>query len=321
MDHPDRPDRSRTDAGQTAAEYAGTLALVALLLIALSVTDAGRMLSTGVLSAVCRITGFACAAVTPGDDQVSAAGEPGPGQIDDGYDVEWPPADTAEPEARSGGGAFLDGLIAGEFDDTAPQSGGEAWWRAGGQFLSSVLVFGDVRDAGAAIGDIWSSGGRDGWGDLAWSGAGLVPIAGDAAKGLRLGDDAIDATSDAARAAEAARAADAARAATRTVDDIVRNGARLSQQRLEHIVLRHWPTSGAANAGKFATGTTVRGLQRMIDDAVRTGTHRANTRGRPGTIFEHDFGSPIGVDSLGNSTSRLRVVVDPGGNVVTAFPY
>jgi len=79
-----------------------------------------------------------------------------------------------------------------------------------------------------------------------------------------------------------------------------RGGATLSQERLDHIVLPHWPTG----AGKFAPGTSGRGLTSMIDDAVRNGTFRPNTNGRPGTIFEHDFGTTIGTNIGGNSTTR-----------------
>lgn len=100
-----------------------------------------------------------------------------------------------------------------------------------------------------------------------------------------------------------------------------RGGANLSQQRLDHIIARHWHGSQTANAGHFASGTTGRGLTSMIDDTVRGGTFRPNTAGRPGTIFEHDLGRTIGTNAAGNSTSRLRVVVDPSGNVITAFPY
>lgn len=100
-----------------------------------------------------------------------------------------------------------------------------------------------------------------------------------------------------------------------------RGGATLGQEALEHIVFRHWSTSGAANAGKFASGTTARSLRDMIDTTVRQGALRPNTAGRPGTIFEHDFGGQIGTNIAGNATSRLRVVVRPNGNVITAFPY
>ncbi len=100
-----------------------------------------------------------------------------------------------------------------------------------------------------------------------------------------------------------------------------RGGASLSQQRLDHIIARHWSTSGTTNAGHFGPGTTGRNLTGMINDTVRNGSFRPNTGGRSGIIFEHDFESTIGTNAGGSMTSRLRVVVDPSGNVVTAFPY
>jgi hypothetical protein len=95
----------------------------------------------------------------------------------------------------------------------------------------------------------------------------------------------------------------------------------LTQQRLEHIAARHWPTSGAKRAGKFAPGTTGRDLKSMINEAAERGAILPNTRGRPGNIFEHGFGRPIGTSRSGASTSTLRVVVRPDGRVHTAFPY
>lgn len=47
---------------------------------------------------------------------------------------------------------------------------------------------------------------------------------------------------------------------------------------------------------------------------------RPNTFDGPGTIFEHDFGNTMGTNAGGSATSRLRVVVDPEGNMITAFP-
>jgi len=41
----------------------------------------------------------------------------------------------------------------------------------------------------------------------------------------------------------------------------------------------------------------------------------------PFKIFEYDFGRAIGTDIAGNSATSLRVVVNPAGKVVTAFPY
>lgn len=58
----------------------------------------------------------------------------------------------------------------------------------------------------------------------------------------------------------------------------------------------------------------------MIDDVARHGSFRPNTNGRPGLIFEKDLGRVIGTNGAGNAT-WLRVVLDPDGAVITAFPY
>jgi hypothetical protein len=59
----------------------------------------------------------------------------------------------------------------------------------------------------------------------------------------------------------------------------------------------------------------------MVGEATTLGTSRANTLGRPGQIFEYDFGRQIGINLSGNPTSTLRVVADSNGVVKTAFPY
>jgi hypothetical protein len=59
----------------------------------------------------------------------------------------------------------------------------------------------------------------------------------------------------------------------------------------------------------------------MVDEAVSSGVSRANTLGRPGTIFEYNFGRQIGIDIGGNAAKNLRVVVSPTGEVITAFPF
>jgi len=95
----------------------------------------------------------------------------------------------------------------------------------------------------------------------------------------------------------------------------------VGQKALDHIVLRHWPTSGAQRVGKFLQGTRAKDLIDMIKTATSAGTRRPNTAGRPGSIFEYDFGRIIGTDIEGKAATKLRVVVGPDGNVITAFPY
>ncbi|RZK47951.1 MAG: RHS repeat-associated core domain-containing protein, partial [Pedobacter sp.] len=97
--------------------------------------------------------------------------------------------------------------------------------------------------------------------------------------------------------------------------------ANLTQKGLDHIVARHWFTSGAKGAGKFAEGTTGAGLKSMINTTTTQGVFRANTMGRAGTIAEYNFGRVIGTTSGGAPASSLRVVIGTNGNVITAFPF
>ena len=95
----------------------------------------------------------------------------------------------------------------------------------------------------------------------------------------------------------------------------------LNERALRHIQQRHWPDSPAPGAGKFAPGITEESLREMISEAVANGHSRENTHGRSGEIYEYDFGRPIGTTINGGSASRLRVVINTRGQVVTAFPF
>jgi len=95
----------------------------------------------------------------------------------------------------------------------------------------------------------------------------------------------------------------------------------LNRWALRHIQQRHWPDSPARGAGKFAPGITEESLREMIYEAVANGHSRQNTHGRPGEIYEYDFGRPIGTTIDGVPANRLRVVINTRGEVVTAFPF
>jgi hypothetical protein len=96
---------------------------------------------------------------------------------------------------------------------------------------------------------------------------------------------------------------------------------KLLQKDLDHIIARHWATSGARAAGKLLDGTTGKNLLDMVNATVRRGASRANTNGRAGTIFELDFGRQIGTDIAGKIATKLHVVLRPDGTVITAFPF
>jgi hypothetical protein len=95
----------------------------------------------------------------------------------------------------------------------------------------------------------------------------------------------------------------------------------ISEQALRHIEARHWPDSPAQGAGKFSQGITEDSLRELVKETVANGRARRNTNGRPGRIYEYDFGRPIGTTINGGPASKLRVVVSPRNQVITAFPF
>jgi hypothetical protein len=95
----------------------------------------------------------------------------------------------------------------------------------------------------------------------------------------------------------------------------------ISERSIHHIMARHWPDSPAAGAGKYVPGMTVDLLRQMVDETVQNGHSRENTNGRPGRIYEYDFGHPIGIKINGRPAYRLRVVVNDRNELVTAFPF
>jgi hypothetical protein len=95
----------------------------------------------------------------------------------------------------------------------------------------------------------------------------------------------------------------------------------VTQRAIRHIEERHWPDSPAQGAGKFSPGITEDSLRQLVNEAVTNGRLRQNTHGRPGQIYEYDFGRPIGITIDGRPAYRLRVVVNRQNQLVTAFPF
>lgn len=95
----------------------------------------------------------------------------------------------------------------------------------------------------------------------------------------------------------------------------------VTQRAIRHIKERHWPDSPAQGAGKFSAGITEDALRQLVSQTVDNGHVRQNTHGRPGRIYEYDFGRPIGIKIDGRPAYRLRVVVNQWNQLVTAFPF
>jgi Flp pilus assembly pilin Flp len=112
--------RWRRDEGQTAVEYAGLIAVVAAIIVALSVGGLGGRIADGIQSAVCSVTGMACPA-SQGDGTETGAAEGDEGTGEGGSD-----ADTgAGPggDAHADGGVHADGGTETDGGDGADGSG------------------------------------------------------------------------------------------------------------------------------------------------------------------------------------------------------
>jgi hypothetical protein len=87
---------------------------------------------------------------------------------------------------------------------------------------------------------------------------------------------------------------------------------------LEHIVYRHWHSSGFVHASKFEADIGIKELRGIIHDAAIRGTGwRVEGASR---VIESNIGRVIGTDPAGHATSWVSVVINQAGEVVTAYP-
>ncbi len=86
-----------------------------------------------------------------------------------------------------------------------------------------------------------------------------------------------------------------------------------------HILDRHGSNSAYNNKSHFNTDFDIKA---GIDSTLKGDNFivKPNTGGRSGYIFEQTFKDAIGVNSKGKPLYTLKVVIDEGGNVITAFP-
>ncbi|MEU6681541.1 hypothetical protein [Streptomyces sp. NPDC046832] len=152
--------RWRRDEGQTAVEYAGLIAVVAAIIVALSVGGLGGRIADGIQSAICSVTGTACPVPQGDGTETGAAGDneaAHQGDADAGADG----GNGADPEggAHADGGAGADGGT-GTNGDAGTQGDSETQGDAGGQE-------GTEADGGTEV-----SGGTESGGTNAATGAG-----------------------------------------------------------------------------------------------------------------------------------------------------
>jgi RHS repeat-associated protein len=95
---------------------------------------------------------------------------------------------------------------------------------------------------------------------------------------------------------------------TRLVQGNARSG-------LEHIVLRHWHSSGFSGTSKFGANVGLRELRNMVEGA--TGRWRTEGASR---VLDTNVGKVIGTDAAGDASTWLRIVTNKSGDVITAYP-
>ncbi|WP_326939197.1 RHS repeat domain-containing protein, partial [Anoxybacillus thermarum] len=99
-------------------------------------------------------------------------------------------------------------------------------------------------------------------------------------------------------------------------------GKKLGEIDWDHIKEEHGPKSnkkmkdGKKPKSKFKSNRT---LKRTTRATARTKPVRTGRYGR--TIHEKTFKRPVGTDTRGKPTNRVRVIREPSGKVVTSFPF
>jgi Flp pilus assembly pilin Flp len=114
--------RWRRDEGQTAVEYAGLVAVVAAIIVALSVGGLGGRIADGIQSAVCSVTGMACPA-SQGDGTETGAAEGDDGTQQGGSDADTGAGPGPGGDAHADGGVHADGGTGTDGGDGADGSG------------------------------------------------------------------------------------------------------------------------------------------------------------------------------------------------------
>ncbi len=93
---------------------------------------------------------------------------------------------------------------------------------------------------------------------------------------------------------------------------------KLTQGKLDHIVLNHWSTSGVPNKSYFSADIGIKQLVEMIGKTA--GDISLWTQQGKYYVRDININQIIGTYPSGQSTTWLRVVVNEVGEVVTTYP-
>jgi hypothetical protein len=90
---------------------------------------------------------------------------------------------------------------------------------------------------------------------------------------------------------------------------------------VQHIKQRHWHNANSGpKTSHFNKSMTVKKLDAIATKTIQQGSVRNSTHGQGRKTHQFSFTRPIGRDTNGNRSKTLRVVTDPKGEVITAFP-
>jgi RHS repeat-associated protein len=94
--------------------------------------------------------------------------------------------------------------------------------------------------------------------------------------------------------------------------------AHIRDDEVIKILAGHFPNVGRqALKSEFFAGTD---FLQLIETAVKADTKVMRESGGR-LVLEHAFETMIGIDKSGQATNKIRVVLEPNGQIVTAFPF
>lgn len=99
------------------------------------------------------------------------------------------------------------------------------------------------------------------------------------------------------------------------------HGATFSTHGISHIIERHWYNAKTSPpTSRFPRDMTVKKLDQIATYTIQKGIRYSSKNGNGNSVHEYTFKSTIGTTTQGRPARTLRVVLNPRGEIVTAFP-
>jgi len=99
------------------------------------------------------------------------------------------------------------------------------------------------------------------------------------------------------------------------------NAATFSANGIAHIKERHWHNAKASPpTSHFPRDMSVKKLDQLATQTIRKGVSYPSKNGNGYSVHEYTFKNTIGTTTQGKPARTLRVVLNPRGEIVTAFP-